>query len=420
MAEVVRKRCENMIPKLEQMERIKLFNKIEIRGIAKKLNEFEYKIQRHIKCKENYLRYIQYGMDLIKLIKQRREKYDIYHKKSDIDYAIRNKINHLYEEAISKFQEDIRFWIAYIKFCKHLCIPSSAKKTIIKMLQVHQDKPKCWHIAARWEIEEEKNIDTARKLLIRGLYIHPNSQLLLIDTFRENNEKTQSAPSEIDDEDDMPLPLKRAYVIYKEASKCVEDIKFIIELLNITKEYKAEKLQKKIVSDMIQKYTHEPLMWDTMARRELEGLVQPFDHDKTLMEDSEKSTLRDRITSCNQVYQTAVKKIKTEEIWSLYIECLIEINHDLKSLPNLKKKLLKSTLAQAHQAKKLNEKYYLHWIDILINDMKDENMEKKLEEILSSATENIPDSVSLWHIRLKHLFVTKQEEKANSVFKEPS
>lgn len=53
-----------------------------------------------------------------------------------------------------------------------------------KMLQVHQDKPKCWHIAARWEIEENNNRQTARQFLLRGLHIHPNSQLLFIDTFR--------------------------------------------------------------------------------------------------------------------------------------------------------------------------------------------------------------------------------------------
>ncbi|XP_017876078.2 U3 small nucleolar RNA-associated protein 6 homolog [Ceratina calcarata] len=72
MAEFVEKRCEDMIPELEQMERMKLFDKNEIRGIAKKLKEYEYKIQRHTKTKEDYLRYIQYEMDLLKLIKQRR------------------------------------------------------------------------------------------------------------------------------------------------------------------------------------------------------------------------------------------------------------------------------------------------------------------------------------------------------------
>lgn len=100
-------------------------------------------------------------------------------------------------------------------------------------------------------------------------------------------------------------------------------------------------------------------MWDTMARRELQGLNDtPME-----LKNSEQISLRDRITSCNEVYQTAVKKIKTEEIWLLYIECLIEINRDLRSLPNFKRKLLKTALMQANQAKKLKkEEHYLYWV----------------------------------------------------------
>lgn len=53
---------------------------------------------------------------------------------------------------------------------------------------------------------------------------------------------------------------------------------------------------------------------------------------------------------------------------------------------------------------------------MLSNETKDENVQKKLEEILSSVTEIIPNSVSLWHVRLRHLLVTRQEEEATSVF----
>lgn len=53
-----------------------------------------------------------------------------------------------------------------------------------RMLQVHQDKPKCWHIAARWEAEEAHNIQNARQFLLRGLHFHPDSQLLYTDAFR--------------------------------------------------------------------------------------------------------------------------------------------------------------------------------------------------------------------------------------------
>ncbi|XP_017885993.1 U3 small nucleolar RNA-associated protein 6 homolog [Ceratina calcarata] len=427
MAEFVEKRCEDMIPELEQMERMKLFDKNEIRGIAKKLKEYEYKIQRHTKTKEDYLRYIQYEMDLLKLIKQRRGKFGMNQKKSDIDYMITNKMNYLYRDAIFKFQDDIRFFIAYIKFCKHVHLQNNVSNMLGQMLYLHQDKPKCWHIAARWELEETKNITNARQYLFRGLHIHPTSQLLFLDAFRlelnealtndERGENNSNDTTPTGTDDNMTTRLKRANVIYEQASKRIKDIKFIIELLNITKEYKhAQALQNKIVSDIIQEYPHEPLMWNTMARRELEGLVQPPLNDTTMeIDSSEQVSLRDRITSCNKVYQTAVKKIKTEEMWSFYIECLIEIN-EKPSLPNFKRKLLKTALSQAHQAKKLKEKYYLHWINMLNVEKKDENTDKKLKEILSMATETLPSSISLWHARVRYLFAYGEDDEAEAAF----
>lgn len=42
------------------------------RAITKKRKEFEYKMQRVTKCKEDIMRYIQYEMDLMKLIRQKR------------------------------------------------------------------------------------------------------------------------------------------------------------------------------------------------------------------------------------------------------------------------------------------------------------------------------------------------------------
>lgn len=55
---------------------------------------------------------------------------------------------------------------------------------IEEMLKTHQDNQKSWHIAARWEIEENKNIQNARRYLLRGLHFHPTSQLLFTDAFR--------------------------------------------------------------------------------------------------------------------------------------------------------------------------------------------------------------------------------------------
>ncbi|XP_066601747.1 U3 small nucleolar RNA-associated protein 6 homolog isoform X2 [Prorops nasuta] len=370
-------------------------------------------------------------MDLLKLIKQRRDKYSITQKKSDIEYGIANKIINLYKEAIFKFQDDLRFWIAYIKFCKNVRFQSNVSRMLERMLQIHQDKPKCWLIAAQWEMEENKNKTNALQYLLQGLFFHPTSQILYIDAIKleledamskskEKEEEEKLTPS-ISDKDHIPPELKRVHVLYQQAFKEIKDIKFIVQILDIVNNYKnTEELQNRIISDMIEEYVHEPLMWDTMAKRELKGLVQPSltnsieENDDTL----EYNSLRDRINSCNKVYQTAVKKIKTEEMYSYYIECLIEINQQSEKLPNFKKKLLKTALSQAHQAKKLKEKYYLYWIDLLDKDETDETNKTKLKTILSSATEIIPDSINLWNIRLRHLIASDLEDESATVFNE--
>ncbi|XP_072754717.1 U3 small nucleolar RNA-associated protein 6 homolog [Anoplolepis gracilipes] len=433
MAEIVEKRCQDMIPELEHMEKLKLFDKREIRNIARKYKEYEYKIQRHTKCKEDYLRYIQYKMDLLKLIRQRRHKYGITQHKVDIEFPITNQVNNLYKDAILKFQDDIRFWIAYMKFCKHVHPYSNISEMLHKMLKVHRDKPKCWHIVARWELEENKNIQSARQYLLRGLQIHPESQLLYMDIFKLELENRLAVPSNNTEntenqEDKLILMttkgdneiLKTAYIVYQQAFEHIKNIKFIVELLKIATEYDdTEKLQNKIISDMTKEYAHEPLMWDTMARRHLQGLIHPSDLNDAAMEieNSKQTSLRDRITFCNKVYQTAVKKIPTKEMWTLYIECLLEINIDLHMLPNFKKKLLKTALTQAHRAKKLEEKLYLYWFEMLTIDMgHDENVWKKFHELLRGATDAIPSSVSLWHARISHLLQSGQEKEVDALF----
>ncbi|XP_043477850.1 U3 small nucleolar RNA-associated protein 6 homolog [Leptopilina heterotoma] len=426
MAEFVEKRCEDMILELEQMERIKLFDKNEVRGIAKNRKEHEYKIERHTKCKEDYLRYIQYEMDLLKLVKQRREKLGITQKKSSIDYAIANRVNRLYKQAIYRFQDDVRFWIAYMKFCKNVGFQSSLGRMLGKMLQIHQDKPKCWHIAAQWEIEESKDLQNARQLLLRGLHFHPSSSLLFIDMYKlelkeallkqSQGSKTEELPTGEDGE--IPKEWKRVHVVYEQAFKMVKDIKFVIELLNVTKEFEnTESLQNKIVNDMVKEYSNEPLLWDTMARREL---LETSSTNNAAMEVdcAEVSSLRDRILSCNEIFQVAVKKLRNEEIWSLYIDCLLDLNQENQSLPNLKRKLLKTALSQAHQAKNLKEQHYLYWIKMLSNDKKDENTQTKLAQVLAWSTESYPQSEKLWHLRLSYLLTTNNEDQSNELFKQ--
>jgi U3 small nucleolar RNA-associated protein 6 len=92
MAEFVQLRLEEMRPELEQYVKFQLFKPDDIRcvgtGNEKCLSifisilsrnmtiqrkELEYKIHKHSKSKDDYLKYIQYEVDLLKLLRLKLE-----------------------------------------------------------------------------------------------------------------------------------------------------------------------------------------------------------------------------------------------------------------------------------------------------------------------------------------------------------
>lgn len=478
-------RTEEMLPEVEQMERMLMFEKDELRTIAKKRKEFEYKIQRRTKNKEDYLRYIQYEMDLLKLIRLRREKMGYQQKKANIDFTIGNRVNKLFKQAIFRFQDDVRLWLSYIKFCKQVRFYSCVSRMLVRMLQVHSDKPQLWKLAAKWEFEESQSVENARQFLLRGLRAHPDSRLLYAEAFRmelhyaakkrieleeakkkpsdgeaaagtsskdSNETKTECVKSGIvnlngDVVPDQVAEGRLAELIYESAMKKVDGVEFIIQLLDIAREFNfTGKLQKKIVEDLLNKYPDSELTWDTMARRELEGLpyadpnntsqlpLEPLlgvtaghssvplspeasmamevDDDAAEGEKKGKASLTQRLRLCCEVYEAVVKKLNTEKMWSLYLDTMLEANQDESHLPCYKKKLLKHALQGAHNAGKLQEKYYLHWIEMLQAAGKT----KKVRDVLKSATEHIPSSAELWQLRLRFLLSRDEETAAEDVF----
>uniref|UniRef100_A0A668AZV4 UTP6 small subunit processome component n=1 Tax=Myripristis murdjan TaxID=586833 RepID=A0A668AZV4_9TELE len=72
MAEIVQQRIEDRIPELEQLERVGLFTKNEVKSIIKRVTALEYKLHRLIINKEDFIAYIQYEINVLELIKKRR------------------------------------------------------------------------------------------------------------------------------------------------------------------------------------------------------------------------------------------------------------------------------------------------------------------------------------------------------------
>lgn len=106
------------------------------RMISKKRKDFEYKIRKHVRCKEDFLKYVSYECILLQNIRLRREQYAIKDKKSDIEYAISKRVVQLYRDLTTRFFDDIEIWLNFIEFCKNVQFTSVVTSSLDKLTQV--------------------------------------------------------------------------------------------------------------------------------------------------------------------------------------------------------------------------------------------------------------------------------------------
>lgn len=406
MSESVNLHMESMIPELEQMKRVGLFKTDEVRyvhnlktvvtiikkkfffsDIVKKRKEFEYKIERTMKEKQDFLRYINYEVKLLREIKLRRDKLRIGDKKTDIEYSIAKRVVKLYQVVLTYFQSDVRMWMSYINFCTQTKFTTVVTQAFRQMLQIHADQKNLWLFAAKWEVSETKNIDGALNYLKTGLHHHPDSKELYSEAFKlelQLAEKYLNSNNSIEEQQDRAVA--RASAHFKAAVESIkDDIEFINSLLNIATDFEfTALLQREIADYLIKHYCKSEIMWDTMAQRELHG----HNYDK---KDSNTSTTQ----LCLAVYKQAVKTLPTMLMWEKYLDALIEIYHDERRNKNFKASILEKAFETAYDSDFLQEKHFLVWLELMQGDA-------KYSDILTKATEKIPNSLELWLMHIKY------------------
>ena len=179
MAELVQQNLESMLPELEQMERVQLLSKEEIKQLLKRRKTFEYALQRREKCAEDFLEYIQYEIALLDLIGLRRKKIGYFHKKDDIDLSIAKRINQMFKIIERRFgPKDEKIFISHVDFLKKMNWKEQIGRTYQVMLRYHMYKPELWINAAKYEFEGEMNADSARKIFLEALRFNKDSKLL--------------------------------------------------------------------------------------------------------------------------------------------------------------------------------------------------------------------------------------------------
>uniref|UniRef100_A0A6G1SP06 U3 small nucleolar RNA-associated protein 6 n=1 Tax=Aceria tosichella TaxID=561515 RepID=A0A6G1SP06_9ACAR len=218
MAEVVEYRVDRTLDELKVLIDFGIFDEEHAKEIIKKREIFEYNLRRRTKTKLDYLKYIRFEMNLLEsiekyknsILKQTESMEDELERKifrlqaKKLNEIVRARAGHvsvLYRRLVSKNQFDKRLWRAYIDFAKQRKWNSRVSALYWRLLRVSANDESLWIEAAKHEIENNQNQNTARKLFLMGVRHHRNS-LELISQLQElhNGEALQKYKEQLEKE----------------------------------------------------------------------------------------------------------------------------------------------------------------------------------------------------------------------------
>uniref|UniRef100_A0A8C7WN09 UTP6 small subunit processome component n=1 Tax=Oryzias sinensis TaxID=183150 RepID=A0A8C7WN09_9TELE len=380
MAEIVQQRIEDRIPELEQLERVGLFTKKEVKSVVKRVTALEYKLHRLIVNKEDFIAYIQYEINVLELIKKRRAHIHYKFKREEIEFPIIHRIHGIFRRATKKWKDDVQLWLSHVAFCKKWVCKAGIPFLHVKSYPPWQTQPRLlvsalWIMAAKSELEDQDSSESARHLFLRALRFHPNNkkvyqeyfrmELLHAEKLRKQKAELEKAEIDLGEYEFSPAILsgRLADVVYKDATGKIKEAEFVISLLNIAAIFDFTKeLQDSILQDLQTNYAADSLMWDFMARRELEapGLGEEHHSAKARALDINRREER-----CCQLYEEGLRVISTEPMWSRYLDfCLERLKRktNVQELKEKRQERLLGVLQRAHDASLLMEDYYKSWV----------------------------------------------------------
>uniref|UniRef100_U3FZ92 U3 small nucleolar RNA-associated protein 6 n=1 Tax=Micrurus fulvius TaxID=8637 RepID=U3FZ92_MICFL len=423
MAERIEERIEDRIPELEQLERVGLFTRKEVRAVIKKVSALEYKIQRRALHKKDFISYIQYEINLLELIKTRRLRIGYSFKKEEIEYSIVQRIHGVFKRATTKWKDDLQLWLSHIAFCKEWNKKIQLSKVFSSMLALHPNKPALWIMAAKWEMEDRLSSESARQLFLRALRFHPESPKLYQEYFRmelmhaekQRKEKKEFEQAKIDlgefsfSEDILNGELAR--IVYRNATEKIKGAEFALLLLSIAKRFDfTQDLQKEILENLQAMYDNDPLVWDFMARQELEmESLPPSEQPKS--KQSKALEVARKEERCCAVFEEAITHLPTEEMWKCYVTFTLERCNRKTNNEELRKKRLErvqNVFSQAHESQLLPAPLYKQWIQLLL----ELDHEDQAREVAAEATNRFSQLVDMWEMRLQLLLKLKSNEVA--------
>ncbi|KAK4973320.1 U3 snoRNP protein [Elasticomyces elasticus] len=158
---------EQSVPELRDLERRKLFTREEITAITRKRSDFEHILCARGSTPADYARYATYESNLLSLTKKRALRLGA--KGRSIAHTGQRRIFFILDRGTRKFHGDVGLWMQYIEYCQHNKAHKKLLEVFTKCLRLHPMKSGLWIHAARWALESQADMSSARSYMQRGL-----------------------------------------------------------------------------------------------------------------------------------------------------------------------------------------------------------------------------------------------------------
>ncbi|RKP07540.1 U3 small nucleolar RNA-associated protein 6-domain-containing protein [Thamnocephalis sphaerospora] len=458
MADTVQHYLEDMVPELENLEERGIISKAERISIVKKRTRFEYSLRRRQPHKIDFLRYIEYEMNLDTLIKKRRGRMEFKNKElrkfSRGDLAGRRRISLIFERAVRRFHGDISLWLQYAEYARQSDSPRVLSRIFARALQLHPAKPQLWIHAAAWEFEENGNIVAARAMMQRGLRFNAESKELWLEYFKlelahvevirrrrivlgvDGSKSANTAAQQQRDHEDTAMSdgedeLKHDEIAFDTADAGEPATKEHQEMIQQTASGAAQAASNPYLEGAVAKIVYQcaakAIPRDLAFRKKFldvyskftghengcaeiyESIAADFPTDvsaRALLAEQyidgvnpDTAAFVEGLRKCAQAYSGAVKDINSGEIRERHIVFLLQqlLNSKEQAVRTYLIAAIRKALKEAHSQQQMTPEIYLQWAQFAGNTLQDAH--QALEAVVEG-TQRFPTNEKLWFARL--------------------
>ncbi|MCJ1285038.1 U3 snoRNP protein [Xylographa opegraphella] len=171
---------EQSIPELQEFERKKIFSKDEVASIAKRRSDFEHKLNGRGSAPADYARYAEYEMNLETLRRKRTKRMG----QKYTGHTGQKRISFILDRATRKFHGDIGLWMQYLDYSIKQKAYKKVAQILTNLLRLHPTKPELWIYAAKYVMEDQGDMTSARSYMQRGLRFCKQSKELWLEYAR--------------------------------------------------------------------------------------------------------------------------------------------------------------------------------------------------------------------------------------------